>query len=100
MDILNFIILLSISRSRCIQYSVRAIHVGHFCEVHWNKEVCRPFLGNLLQVFLCQLVVRMKLMFVLINACCDIGEVAIHVEFDQRSKPMKCVWCEARCRLD
>jgi hypothetical protein len=37
---------------------------------------------------------------VLINTCCDIGEVAIHAEFYQRSKPGKCVWGEARCRLD
>jgi hypothetical protein len=37
---------------------------------------------------------------VLINACCDIGEVAVHIEFCQRSKPMKCVLGEERCRLD
>jgi hypothetical protein len=37
---------------------------------------------------------------VLINTHCDIGEVAIWVEFDQRSKPMKCVWGVAQRRLD
>jgi hypothetical protein len=37
---------------------------------------------------------------VLINAHCDIGEVAVHAEFYQRSKPMKCVWGEVQCRLD
>ena len=36
----------------------------------------------------------------LISARCDIGEVAVHTEFYQRSKPMKCVWGEAWCRLD
>ena len=100
MDILNFIIRLSLSWSRCIQYSFKAFHVGYFYGVHWNKEVRRPFLGNLLQVFLCQLIVRLELLFVLISTRCDIGEVAVCVEFDQRSKPMKCVWCEAQCTLD
>jgi hypothetical protein len=37
---------------------------------------------------------------VVINARCDIGEVAVCAEFYQRYKPMKCVWGEARCRLD
>jgi hypothetical protein len=37
---------------------------------------------------------------VLISARCDIGEVEVHVEFDKTYKPMKCVWCEAQCRMD
>ena len=36
----------------------------------------------------------------LISVHCDIGEVAVCAKFDQRYKPMKCVWCEARCILD
>jgi hypothetical protein len=31
---------------------------------------------------------------------CDIGEVTVCAEFHQRSKPMKCVRCDAQCRLD
>jgi hypothetical protein len=37
---------------------------------------------------------------VLISVHCDIGEVAVHAEFYQSYKPMKCVWGDARCRLD
>jgi hypothetical protein len=37
---------------------------------------------------------------VLISPCSDIGEVVVCAEFYQRSKPMKCVWCEAWCILD
>jgi hypothetical protein len=37
---------------------------------------------------------------VLIRARCDIGEVTVYAEFHQRSKPMKCVGCDAWCRLD
>jgi hypothetical protein len=36
----------------------------------------------------------------LISACYNIGEVAVHAEFHQGSKPMKCVRGDARCRLD
>jgi hypothetical protein len=31
---------------------------------------------------------------------CDVGKVTICTEFHQRSKPMKCVGCDARCRLN
>jgi hypothetical protein len=31
---------------------------------------------------------------------CDIGEVTVCAKFHQRSKPMKCVGCDAWCRLD
>ena len=31
---------------------------------------------------------------------CDIGEVAVCTEFDQRSKPMKYIWGDSRCRLN
>ena len=40
------------------------------------------------------------MMFVLISARCDIGEVVVCAKFYQRSKHVKCVWGEARCRLD
>jgi hypothetical protein len=36
----------------------------------------------------------------LVSEHCDIGEVAVRAEFYQRYKPMKCVWGEARCRLN
>jgi hypothetical protein len=37
---------------------------------------------------------------VLISACCDINEVAVCAELHQGSKPVECVWGDARCRLD
>jgi hypothetical protein len=37
---------------------------------------------------------------VLISVHCDIGEVAVHAKFYQRSKPMKCVLGEVWCRQD
>jgi hypothetical protein len=43
---------------------------------------------------------RLELLFFLISTHCDIGEVVFCVECDQRSKPMKCVWCDVRHRLD
>jgi hypothetical protein len=30
----------------------------------------------------------------------DIGEVVVRIEFYERSKLVKCVWGEVRCRLD
>jgi hypothetical protein len=36
----------------------------------------------------------------LINARCNVGEVVVHAELHQGSKPVKCVRGDARCRLD
>jgi hypothetical protein len=36
----------------------------------------------------------------LINAHCNVGEVVVHAELHQGSKPVKCVRGDVRCRLD
>jgi hypothetical protein len=36
----------------------------------------------------------------LISARCNVGEVAVHAELHQGSKPIKCVQGDAWCRLD
>jgi hypothetical protein len=40
------------------------------------------------------------MLFMLINARCNVGEVAVCIEIHQGSKPVKCVQDDAWCRLD
>jgi hypothetical protein len=52
------------------------------------RRSARPFLGDFLQVFFCQLVIRLKLFLVLISACCQIYKMVVCTELYQRSKPV------------
>jgi hypothetical protein len=60
-----------------------------FLQVSRDKELCRPVPSYLLEVLLCELIVWLKLFFMLNCTCSDINKVSICVELHEGSEPVQ-----------
>jgi hypothetical protein len=56
------------------------VRVKEFCIFHWYKELYWPFFGDILHVFVGQLIIGLQFLFTLIPARGDVDKVLICVK--------------------
>jgi hypothetical protein len=67
---------------------LQAVIIRYLCGVGEDKEASKSFLNDFLQVFFCNVIICLELLFMFIYPRCNVSEVSICAELQQWLEPL------------